>query len=106
MPISGVAFVAYIPKNKVLGLSKLNRVVDFFARRPQIQERMTMQIYHTLSYMLDTKDVAVMVQADHLCVRHRGAEDGQSDTCTSQLGGVFYEGPVRAEFFEMCRGFC
>ena len=105
MPIYGKAFVAYIPNRKVLGLSKLNRVVDFFARRPQVQERLTMQIYHTLSFMLNTEDIAVLIQADHMCVKHRGAEDSSSDTCTSKLGGVFYQGSARQEFLEMCKGF-
>jgi len=105
MPISGVAFVAYIPKDKVIGLSKLNRVVDFFSRRPQVQERLTMQIYHTLSFLLGTQDIAVLIQADHMCVSHRGAEDGGSDTCTSKLGGAFRDGRVRQEFLELCKGY-
>lgn len=105
LPISGRAFVAYIPASKVLGLSKLNRVVDFFCRRPQVQERLTMQIYSTLSFLLGTENIAVLIQADHLCVKHRGAEDSSSDTCTSKLGGAFHQGPSRQEFLELCRGF-
>lgn len=97
--IDGMATVAYIPKHKVLGLSKLNRIVNFFSRRPQVQERLTNQIWHTLNYILETDDVAVYVDAVHFCVRSRGVEDGCSSTITNKLGGVFMSDPaVRAEF--------
>lgn len=103
--IAGSAFVAYKPSSKVLGLSKFNRIVDFFSRRPQIQERLTLQIYWALAYILETPDVAVLIQADHHCVKHRGVQDPCSDTTTSKLGGIFMESAVKAEFFELSRGF-
>ena len=103
--IDGVATVAYIPKKKVLGLSKLNRIVNFFARRPQVQERLTNQIWHTLSYILDTEDVAVYLNAVHFCVRSRGVEDSNSSTITSKLGGAFMnDAAVRAEFMSLAKG--
>jgi GTP cyclohydrolase I len=97
--IDGVATVAYIPKDKVLGLSKLNRVVEYFSKRPQIQERLTEQVYHALQYILGTDDIAVVVDAQHYCVKSRGVEDVGSSTITSKLGGAFKSEPaVRAEF--------
>ncbi len=103
--IDGVATVAYIPKNKVLGLSKLNRIVNFFSRRPQVQERLTNQIWHTLSFILDTEDVAVYIDARHYCVRSRGVEDANSSTVTNKLGGQFMKSPdTRAEFMSIARG--
>lgn len=102
--IDGVATVAYIPNEKVLGLSKLNRIVNFFSRRPQVQERLTNQIWHTLSYILGTEDVAVYIDAVHYCVRSRGVEDADSSTVTSKLGGVFMHSPdTRAEFMAIAR---
>lgn len=102
--IDGVATVAYIPKDKVLGLSKLNRIVDFFARRPQVQERLTNQIWHTLNYILETDNIAVYVDAVHFCVRSRGVEDANSSTVTSKLGGAFINDPAcRAEFMATAR---
>jgi GTP cyclohydrolase I len=102
--IAGVAHVAYIPDKKVLGLSKLNRVVEYFSRRPQIQERLTEQIYHALAYILETDNVAVVVDAEHFCVKARGVEDHGSTTITSKLGGVFKDKPeVRAEFINLIR---
>ena len=105
LPIIGSAFIAYVPKDWVMGLSKLNRVVEFFCRRPQIQERLTMQIYYTLSYLLDTPNVAVIIQADHMCVKTRGVEDSCSDTITSFLGGDFRLPATRMEFIELSKGF-
>ncbi len=100
--ISGLATVAYVPKQKVLGLSKLNRIVEYFSKRPQIQERLTEQIFHTLCYILETEDVAVVVNARHYCVRSRGVEDAGSSTVTSRLGGGFKTDPAaRAEFMRM-----
>lgn len=97
--ISGVATVAYIPHEKVLGLSKINRVVEYFAKRPQIQERLTEQVYHALEYILDTNNIGVVVHAQHFCVRSRGVEDIGSSTITSKLGGRFKKDPAaRAEF--------
>jgi GTP cyclohydrolase I len=102
--IDGVATIAYIPGKKVLGLSKINRIVDFFSRRPQIQERLTNQIWHTLSYILESEDVAVYIDAVHFCVRSRGVEDANSSTVTSKLGGVFmHSADTRAEFMAIAR---
>lgn len=100
-PISGFAHIAYIPKDKVIGLSKLNRVADFFSRRPQIQERLTAQIMHTLQFLLDTQDVAVTIVADHYCVKMRGIMDANSDTVSSAIGGEFKKPEVRAEFLKL-----
>jgi GTP cyclohydrolase I len=100
--IDGVAHVAYMPGDKVLGLSKLNRVVEYFSKRPQVQERLTAQIYHALSFILGTENVAVVIDATHYCVRSRGVEDINSSTVTSKLGGVFKADPAtRAEFMNM-----
>jgi GTP cyclohydrolase IA len=102
--IDGLATVAYLPKQKVLGLSKINRVVEYFSKRPQIQERLTSQIYHALSYILETEDVAVVIDAQHYCVKSRGVEDTGSHTITSHMGGVFRTIPsVRAEFLAIAR---
>ena len=101
--IDGVATVAYIPNEKVLGLSKINRIVEYFSRRPQIQERLAEQVYHALSFILETENVAVVIDAVHYCVRSRGVEDSSSRTTTSKLGGVFKDKtePARAEFFSI-----
>jgi len=100
--IDGVATVGYIPNDKVLGLSKINRVVEYFSKRPQIQERLTEQIYYALQFILDTDDIAVVINAKHYCVRSRGVEDTGSSTVTSRLGGCFKTDPsVRAEFMRM-----
>lgn len=102
LPIIGTATVAYIPKNKVLGLSKLNRIVEYFSRRPQIQERLTEQIFHALCFILETDNVAVMINGEHTCVSMRGVEDDTSSTTTSRLGGDFKENAmVRAEFMQI-----
>jgi len=83
-------------------LSKINRVVEYFSKRPQIQERLTEQIFHALQYILDTENVAVVIDAQHFCVRSRGVEDTGSRTVTSKLGGGFKTDPsVRAEFMRM-----
>lgn len=105
--ISGHATVAYVPKNKVLGLSKINRIVEYFSKRPQIQERLTEQIFHTLQFILDTEDVAVMIDAKHYCVAARGVEDTGSSTVTSRLGGGFKTDPAaRAEFLNIAMKSC
>jgi GTP cyclohydrolase I len=102
--IDGLATVAYVPKKKVLGLSKINRIVEYFAKRPQIQERLTEQIFHALQFILETEDVAVMIDAKHYCVASRGVEDTGSSTVTSKLGGGFKTKPeVRAEFYQIAR---
>lgn len=101
LPIMGEAFIAYIPDKKVIGLSKINRIVEFFSRRPQVQERLTEQIFHTLCLLLETEDVAVLIKAEHACVKLRGVEDVNSDTVTSRLGGEFLEEPaLRNEFYQ------
>ena len=105
--IDGHATVAYVPKSKVLGLSKINRIVEYFSKRPQIQERLTEQIFHTLQFILDTEDVAVMIDAQHYCVKSRGVEDTGSSTVTSRLGGGFKTDPaVRNEFYHLARQGC
>ena len=105
--IDGLATVAYVPKDKVLGLSKINRIVEYFSKRPQIQERLTEQIFHTLQFILDTEDVAVMIDAQHYCVKSRGVEDTGSSTVTSRLGGGFKTDPAaRQEFYNIARAGC
>ncbi len=100
--ISGFATVAYIPNEKVLGLSKINRIVEYFSKRPQIQERLTEQIYYALEYILNTENIAVVINAQHFCVKSRGVEDVGSSTITSKLGGCFKTDPaVRAEFMRL-----
>jgi GTP cyclohydrolase I len=102
--IDGVVHVAYIPKDKVLGLSKFARVVDFFSRRPQIQERMTDQIYYALEYILETKDIAVVVDAVHYCMKARGAMQHSARTQTDKMGGKFFtEQSLRQELFNAIR---
>lgn len=97
--IDGVAKVAYIPKDKIIGLSKINRVVRFFGRRPQVQERLTRQILVALQALLKTDDVAVSIDATHYCVKSRGVQDSNSQTSTTALGGCFKENiHTRAEF--------
>mgnify|MGYP006269567045 CR=1 FL=1 len=102
--IDGVATVAYIPDKVVLGLSKINRVVEYFSKRPQVQERLTEQVYHALQYILGTDNIAVKIDAQHFCVKSRGVEDVGSRTLTSKLGGIFKEDPAcRAEFMSLSR---
>lgn len=91
VPIIGKTHIAYVPNRKVLGLSKLNRIVDYFAKRPQIQERLTLQIHQALVEILETQDVAVVVDAMHACVKTRGIKDVTSMTRTSKLSGAFKE---------------
>lgn len=100
--IDGLATVAYIPNEKVLGLSKINRIVEYFSKRPQIQERLTEQIYHALQYILETDNIGVVIDAQHYCVKSRGVEDTGSSTVTSKLGGCFKtDDRVRAEFMSI-----
>jgi GTP cyclohydrolase I len=87
-------YVAYMPKDKVLGLSKINRIVDFFARRPQIQERLTAQIAYALEYILGTEDIAVVMKSQHFCVLTRGVQDADSNCTTSYVGGRFRQDPA------------
>jgi len=98
LPIVGRAHVAYISKGSVIGLSKMNRIVDYFARRPQVQERLTMQIVQELQRALGTDDVACIIDAKHLCVNSRGIQDIESSTVTSEFGGVFKNPSVKNEF--------
>ena len=100
MPIIGKAHVAYISNRKVIGLSKMNRIVDFYAKRPQVQERLTMQIVQELQIALNTQDVACVIDAKHLCVNSRGIRDIESSTVTSEFGGKFKEDTVRREFLD------
>ena len=97
--IDGSATVAYIPKDTVIGLSKINRLVRFFSQRPQVQERLTQQVLVAMQTLLGTEDVAVTINAVHYCVKARGVKDGNSSTRTTSLGGVFKSDPAsRAEF--------
>ena len=99
MVIDGMAKVAYMPKTKIIGLSKINRIVRFFAQRPQVQERLTQQILVALQTLLDTQNVAVTITATHYCVKARGVKDPTSSTTTTALGGHFKNNPSsRHEF--------
>jgi GTP cyclohydrolase IA len=100
VPIFGKAHVAYIANGQVIGLSKLNRIVQHFAKRPQVQERLTMQIAKELQKILGTEDIAVMIDAKHLCVASRGVKDDTSSTITSYYGGKFQEEATKAEFLK------
>ena len=101
LPIIGHANVAYIPKDRVIGLSKINRLVDYYARRPQVQERLVIQILSDLQQVLDTNDVIVSVTAKHLCVSSRGIKDQSSYTTTLEYGGCFSDSAVRNEFLKV-----
>jgi GTP cyclohydrolase I len=98
VPIVGKAHVAYISSGHVIGLSKIHRIVRYFARRPQVQERLTVQIAEYLCEVLQTEDVAVIIDAEHLCVSSRGIEDGTSSTITAAYRGRFKEDAVKQEF--------
>jgi GTP cyclohydrolase I len=100
VPIMGKAHIAYLNNGQVIGLSKLNRIVEYFAKRPQVQERLTMQIGKELENVLGTSDVAVLIDAKHLCVASRGVKDDTSSTITSYYGGVFKEQEKRDEFLK------
>lgn len=100
LPIIGRAHVAYISNGTVVGLSKMNRIVDYYSKRPQVQERLTMQIVQDLQVVLNTKDVACVIDAKHLCVNSRGIRDIESSTVTSEFGGKFKEDAVRREFLD------
>lgn len=100
LPIVGRAHVAYISNGKVIGLSKMNRIVDYFAKRPQVQERLTIQVVRELQKALGTDDVACVIDAKHLCVNSRGIRDIESSTVTSEFGGAFQEEKVRREFLD------
>src|SRR5690606_29354495 len=100
LPIVGKAHVAYISSGHVIGLSKMNRIVDYYARRPQVQERLTMQIVQELQRVLKTEDVACVIDAKHLCVNSRGIRDIDSSTVTSEFGGKFKNPDTRREFLD------
>ena len=100
VPIIGKAHVAYISGGKVIGLSKLNRIVQFFAKRPQVQERLTIQIAEELKRVMETEDVAVLIDAVHLCVSSRGVQDFNSATVTSSYSGAFNNEATRNEFLK------
>ncbi len=100
VPIIGKAHVAYISKGKVVGLSKINRIVQFYAKRPQVQERLTMQIANELQQALQTDDIAVVIEAKHLCVSSRGVQDVSSSTTTSEFKGKFLNEATKAEFLK------
>ena len=105
LPIVGVAHVAYIPEGKVVDLSKLNRIVDHYAKRPQVQERLSRQVLKALQEILGTQNVAVVMDAKHLCVSSRGIQDEGSSTVTASYGGLFETAPdVRAEFLQHIEG--
>lgn len=101
LPIVGKAHVGYISSGKVIGLSKLNRIVDYYARRPQVQERMIMQIFNELKTVLETENVMIIVEATHLCVSSRGIKDESSYTSTLQYGGVFNLKEYRDDFYRL-----
>jgi GTP cyclohydrolase I len=103
LPIIGKAHIGYVSSGKVIGLSKLNRIVDYYARRPQVQERMIMQIFNELKNALETENVIVVVEATHLCVSSRGIKDESSYTSTIQYGGIFNEKENRNDFFNMMK---
>lgn len=98
VPIYGKAHIAYISSGKVIGLSKLNRIVDYFSKRPQVQERLTVQIANELKQALQTEDVAVVIDAKHMCVQSRGVRDAGSSTVTAYYGGKFEQEATRKEF--------
>ena len=100
LPIYGKAHLAYISNGSVVGLSKMNRIVDYFAKRPQVQERLTLQIVEELKKILGTENVACVIDAKHLCVNSRGIRDFSSSTVTAEFGGVFREKEKKREFLD------
>jgi GTP cyclohydrolase I len=103
LPIIGKAHVAYFSKGTVVGLSKMNRIVDYFAKRPQVQERLTMQVVRALQKALGTDDVACVIDAKHLCVNSRGIRDVDCSTVTAEFGGKFKEINIKREFLDYIR---
>lgn len=103
LPIIGKAHIGYVSSGKVIGLSKLNRIVDYFSRRPQVQERLIMQIFNELKSVLETDSVIVVMEAKHLCVSSRGIKDESSFTSTIQYGGIFNEKENRNDFFSLIK---
>ncbi len=103
LPIVGKAHIGYVSSGKVIGLSKLNRIVDYYSRRPQVQERLIMQIFNELKTVLETDNVIVVMEATHLCVSSRGIKDESSYTSTIQYGGIFDEKENRNDFFNLIK---
>lgn len=103
LPIVGHAHIGYIPKDKVVGLSKINRLVDYYAHRPQVQERLCLQILKELQGTLETEDVIVIIHAKHLCVSSRGIKDKDSFTTTVEYGGKFMKNKIRNEFYGLLK---
>ena len=103
LPIVGFAHVAYISNGTVVGLSKINRIVDYFAKRPQVQERLNIQIVKELQIALNTDDVACVIDAKHLCVNSRGINDVHSSTVTAEFGGKFKEAKYRRDFLDFIK---
>ncbi|MGK0252875.1 MAG: GTP cyclohydrolase I [Mariniflexile sp.] len=103
LPIVGKAHIAYISNGFVVGLSKMNRIVDYYAKRPQVQERLTIQIVKELQEVLNTQDVACVIDAKHLCVNSRGIRDIESSTVTSEFGGKFKKEATRREFLDFIK---
>jgi GTP cyclohydrolase I len=101
LPIIGKAHIGYISSGKVIGLSKLNRIVKYFGKRPQVQERMTMQIVNELKQVLETDSVIVVIEAEHLCVSSRGVEDITSKTITLEYDGAFNDKLIKSDFFKL-----
>ena len=101
LPIFGTAHVAYISTGKVIGLSKIHRIINYFSNRPQVQERLTVQIFNELKSILNTEDVAVLIDADHLCVSSRGIKDVTSSTITIESGGQFQREKKWSEFLSL-----
>jgi GTP cyclohydrolase I len=103
LPIIGKAHIGYVSSGKVIGLSKLNRIVDYYSRRPQVQERLIMQIFNELKSVLETDNVIIVMEAKHLCVSSRGIKDESSYTSTIQYGGIFNEKENRNDFFNLIK---
>ena len=101
LPIVGRAHIAYISSGKVIGISKINRIVEYYGKRPQVQERMTLQIFRELTEALQTEDVIVVVEAEHMCVSTRGVNDKTSRTTTLEYGGKFEDEGLRNEFYQL-----
>lgn len=101
LPIIGKAHIAYRSSGKIIGLSKINRIVDYYARRPQVQERLTIQIAEELKFTLQTDNIMVIIEAEHLCVSIRGIEDKTSSTITAAYDGIFNDEMTRNELFTL-----
>ncbi|WP_281615742.1 GTP cyclohydrolase I FolE [Flammeovirga sp. SubArs3] len=101
LPIVGKAHIGYISSGKVIGISKINRIVEYYGKRPQVQERMTLQVYNELKEALKTEDIIVIVDAEHLCVSSRGVKDKTSSTVTLEYGGKFNDIALRDEFIKL-----